>query len=97
VLVQLEPSEEFLVQRALLTLRLRKEAAPILEALRVALDKLQETGWGRELDIRQIGGNRFAYIFHEQYEVTFTIRDQRPSVGPTEEMRLQLLTIPLRG
>jgi|ERR1700685_2546442 hypothetical protein len=93
--IHLIPSEEYMIEKALLTAKLRGQARPVLVALGEALDRLKETGWGSELAIRQIGGNKFAYPFTDTYEVTFRIRDQRPSIQPTE-MWLELLTIPIR-
>ncbi len=91
------PSEEYLIARTMVTQRLREKAEPVFEALSRALNKLQESGWSRELPIRQIGGNRFAYAFHEQYELSFRVKDQKPSFQPPEEMWLELLTLPLRN
>ncbi len=81
----------------MLTQSLREKAEPVFQALDDALERLQKSGWSRELAIRQIGGNRFAYAFHEQYEVTFRVKDQKPSFQPPEEMWLELLTLPLRN
>lgn len=86
-----------MAQKALLTVKLRDEARPLFIALGEALDKLKETGWGKELPIRQIGGNRFAYPFSEKYEVTFRINDQKPSFQRPEEMWLGMLTIEVRN
>lgn len=93
MLLHLEPSEEFLIKRAELTYELREEARSIFEALGMALDKLKDTGWGPELDIRKTAGNCFAYRFHESFEITFKIKGQRPADGPVEEMWLYILTV----
>ena len=93
MLIHLEPSDEFLTQRALLTQQLREEARPIFDAMGIALDQLKDTGWGPELNISQIDDNCFAYPFHESYQLTFKVKGQLPAEGPTEEMWLYLLTI----
>ena len=78
---------------ATLTLNLGNEAEKVIRTLDEALRKLQDSGWGPDLDIRRIGDNEFAYRFHEQYEVTFTVGSPKPAEGPTEEMWLEMLTI----
>jgi len=95
--IHLVPTKEFAIQRALLTELLGEKAVPVFEALEGALEKLKESGWGPDLDIRKIGGNDFAYRFHEQYEVTFCVSGQKPAEGPIEEMWLDLLTIQIRN
>lgn len=96
MVIHVEPSEQFLIDVAALTLMLGSDAEFVIRAMNDALQKLKASGWGRELDIRQTGGNEFAYAVHELYEVKFLIRDQRPSFAPTEEMWLQMLTLQLR-
>jgi hypothetical protein len=93
MLLHLEPSEEFLIKRAELTFELGEAARPVFEALGDAIDKLKDTGWGPELEIRKTAGNRFAYPFHEKYQVTFKIKGQRPADGPVQEMWLFILSI----
>ena len=94
--IHLVPTREFAIQRALLTELLGEKAVPVFEALEQALEKLKKSGWGPDLDIQKIGGNDFAYRFHEQFAVTFGVSGQKPAEGPIEEMWLDLLTIPIR-
>lgn len=83
------------MQRALLTLKLGDRAEAVFDALDDALEKLKESGWGPEIQARRIDGNKWAYAFHDEYEVTFRVSGVKPADGPTEEMWLELLTIPV--